>query len=398
MSETYLFPLRNIHPPADIPIDHMTDDQCLDVLVDAERVMAHQAARRVRAMARFAELRPPTRRVMDLADGAREEIAVELGMYPQTAHNQIAEARSMVARLPETVQALSDGVIDYRRALAMSDLTHLLSEEDALKVERRVLERGRRANPGKFRDAIRREAIKADPEAAAKRRAAAKKHRDVNIDVAPDGMGYLNATLNAEDSIAARDRIDLLARRVKTPDQSLGECRAAVLVDLILGKEHEQVTTHINVTVAMTTLLGLNENPGELSGYGAITAEHARELAQNATWRRIITDDTGKLLETNRKRHLSPDLIDYIKMRDRSCRQPGCSVRAERSEIDHTIRREHHGVNSPDNTAALCRFHNLMRERSDWNLEQPMEGTLVFTSPAGRSYVTTPEPYEPAPF
>jgi len=37
--------------------------------------------------------------------------------------------------------------------------------------------------------------------------------------------------------------------------------------------------------------------------------------------------------------------------------------------------------------------HHLMRERSDWELEQPEAGMLVFTSPEGRQYVTEPEPY-----
>jgi hypothetical protein len=30
--------------------------------------------------------------------------------------------------------------------------------------------------------------------------------------------------------------------------------------------------------------------PGELAGYGTITAEQARELAAQGTWRRILTD------------------------------------------------------------------------------------------------------------
>ncbi len=143
----------------------------------------------------------------------------------------------------------------------------------------------------------------------------------------------------------------------------------------------------------MTTLLGLNEHPGELSGYGPITAAHARELAEHAVWRRVITDPIGHVVEASRKRHASPALRDFIELRDRTCRLPGCPVPAERSEIDHTIRHVHHGANSPENTAALCKHHNLMRERSAWTLTQPIPGTLTFTSPEGRTYTTTPEPY-----
>jgi hypothetical protein len=42
--------------------------------------------------------------------------------------------------------------------------------------------------------------------------------------------------------------------------------------------------------------VGLNEHPGELSGYGPITAAHARELARHATWRRVLTQGNGKII------------------------------------------------------------------------------------------------------
>lgn len=67
--------------------------------------------------------------------------------------------------------------------------------------------------------------------------------------------------------------------------------------------------------------------------------------------------------------------------------------------VDHSTRHVDLGVNSRENTAALCKHHNLMRERSGWEVEQPVQGTLVFTSPEGRRYVTVPEPYvQPAAF
>ncbi len=110
-------------------------------------------------------------------------------------------------------------------------------------------------------------------------------------------------------------------------------------------------------------------------------------------WRRVITDPVGQVVEVGRKRYLSVGLRDFVQVRDRTCRMPGCPVPAERCEVDHTVRRADHGANSPGNTAALCRHHNLMRERSTWNLTLPTPGTLVFTTPEGRTYATTPEPY-----
>lgn len=66
------------------------------------------------------------------------------------------------------------------------------------------------------------------------------------------------------------------------------------------------VRPNVHVTVAATTLLGLDDEPAELGGYGPIPASVARELAQEGTWRRILTDPTtGTVVET-RPRHVPP--------------------------------------------------------------------------------------------
>jgi hypothetical protein len=371
----------------------MTADQCLDVIIDTEKTIARAHADRTRALARFAELRPPARPHAELADGAREEVAIEIGASPQAAAGLILQARDLVTRLPATMDALAAGEIDYRRALAMGDLTEVLSPEDARRVELRVLAKGGRFNPSQFRQAIRYHVIKVDPASAEKRRQAARQQRDVTLLEGVDGMGHLTADLTADEAIAAHERIDLLARRVKTPERTLGQCRADVFRDLILGKGGEHVSVRVNVTVPMTTLLGLNEHPGELSGYGPITAAHARELAEHATWRRVLTDPVGQVVEIGRRRYASPGTAEFVRIRDRFCRMPGCTTPAGRAEIDHTLRHADDGLSVMGNLAALCKHHNLMRERSDWEVSQPVPGALVFISPEGRRYVTEPEPY-----
>ncbi|MBP2330189.1 hypothetical protein JOF56_010574 [Kibdelosporangium banguiense] len=398
MTAELLMNFRDTNPPADIPISAMTASQCLDVIADADRMKSFYDARIAQALTRFAELRPPSRQGMDLADGAREEVSMELGITPQAADTQIQQARKLVTRLPATLSALADGHIDHRRAVALADLTSDLSKEDAHNVEKQVLAQGKRPSHGKFRDAVRRHTIKADADAAARRRAAARKRRDVFCRPCFDGMSELSVNLTAEDAAAVHKRIDTLAREAKTPGdtRTIGQRRADVLVDLILGEGKKLFNVTVNVTVPMTTLMGLNEHPGELSGYGPITAEHARELATNATWRRILTDPAGQVLEVSRRRHASPALADHIRLRDRYCRVPGCNVLAEDSEIDHTVRHSDQGETSAANTGAHCKYHNLWKERSPWTVDQPTPGTFTYTSPEGRTYTTEPDPY-PSP-
>jgi len=46
----------------------------------------------------------------------------------------------------------------------------------------------------------------------------------------------------------------------------------------------------LTLHLPLGTALGLSDAPAELAGYGPIPADLARELAADATWRRILTD------------------------------------------------------------------------------------------------------------
>jgi hypothetical protein len=41
----------------------------------------------------------------------------------------------------------------------------------------------------------------------------------------------------------------------------------------------------------------------------------------------------------------------------------------------------------------LCRHHHRCKQAEGWQLEQPEPGVLVWHTPAGRSYATTPTVY-----
>jgi hypothetical protein len=218
-----------------------------------------------------------------------------------------------------------------------------------------VLAGGRRANPNKFRDAVRYQVIKADPEAAEQRRNNARCHRNVTFTPTNDSMGQLTARLTADETIAAYRRITMLARRAKTPERTLAQCRADILMSLILGNKAEHVQAQLNVTVPMTTLMGLNQHPGEIAGYGPITADHVRELAQNAIWRRIITDPTGQVQEISPRRYRSPFLGDHIRTRARTCRVAGCELPAEETPMER-------GAAGIENTIPLCQCPARMQK------------------------------------
>src|SRR5690625_1055989 len=91
----------------------------------------------------------------------------------------------------------------------------------------------------------------------------------------------------------------------------------------------------VNVTVPYSTLIGIDDHPGELAGYGTITADVARRIAAAGTWRRILTDPVnGAPLDYGRTRYEPPpDLAAFIALRDGRCVMPGCNRTAHTSQI-----------------------------------------------------------------
>lgn len=83
-----------------------------------------------------------------------------------------------------------------------------------------------------------------------------------------------------------------------------------------LGTRHGRKAT-VNVTVSFTTLLGIDDEPGVLHGYGLIHPAVARRIAGEATWRRVLTDPTaGAVLDYGTTRYALPrHLAEHVIMR-----------------------------------------------------------------------------------
>ena len=150
----------------------------------------------------------------------------------------------------------------------------------------------------------------------------------------------------------------------------------------------------INVVVDLPTLLGLADNPAELSGYGPIPASLARELATSHEWRRFISDPvTGELLDVGRSKYQPPEgLIEFINARDKTCRFPGCRRSAELSDIDHAIPWDEGGNTSPENLGVLCRRHHRLKTHGGWKIVSNADGSCTWTSPYGKKYFVPARP------
>ncbi|SEN16523.1 HNH endonuclease signature motif containing protein [Cryobacterium luteum] len=217
-----------------------------------------------------------------------------------------------------------------------------------------------------------------------------------------------NAWLRAagDDLQAVYTRVTDAAISLQGPDEprTLSQLRADVAIDLLqqgvtasglgagLGASFT-AGANVNITVPVLTLMGKSEEPGELEGYGPIDPETARRLAGTATsFLRILTHPhTGIVLDVSAEPFRVPAALKkYLRLRDGTCRFPGCTRSAGHSDLDHTIDRQFGGPTTATNLHFLSPAHHNLKHFSDWKPIADPDGTLHWTSPAGKHYATDP--------
>ncbi len=152
----------------------------------------------------------------------------------------------------------------------------------------------------------------------------------------------------------------------------------------------------VNVSVGLSTLLGLDEQPGQLDGYGDIPAELARRLAADptGTWRRLVTDPQGRLLDYGRTTYTPPAaLARHVIAKHRTCCAPGCNRPAVKSDLHHLTPWIQGGATNAENLVPLCERHHYAVHDGGWKIKIDNDGTVLWTSPHGRSYRQAPAAY-----
>jgi hypothetical protein len=131
-----------------------------------------------------------------------------------------------------------------------------------------------------------------------------------------------------------------------------------------------------------------------LDGYGPIDDVTATLLAARApSFRRLLTHPhTGAALAVGRETYIVPaDLRAFLRLRDETCRFPGCSRRAGRCDVDHTVAYVCGGTTDATNLAHLCRTHHRLKHGTRWDVRHVgTDGSLTWTAPSGHEHTTRP--------
>ncbi len=377
---------------------------------------------------------------------ARAELAIALRQSEHATERMLVESAVLVESLSLTLTAVAEGRLAWRAAALIAEGARGLhdgTEAGAAAIETFeacALELAGRIPPARLRSRLNalRDRLEAVP--PAERHAAARAERYVALEDAEHGMSWLHAFLPSVEAHAIVNRLTDVAHAAQDLDaedgfddpRTIDQRRADLLADYLSG-DHVRVgdaddyvarvargrdfgrfagiRPTVVVTVPVQTLLDhdidryidrdIGADPGGaaptipamLDGVVPIDPATARELTANAPGLyRLLTDPhSGASLDLSRTRYQpSTELRLWLRLRDETCRFPGCGRLAKGCDVDHTVDWQYGGPTSAANLAHLCRGHHTLKHRTRWRMRQHADGAITWTGPSGKEYSTMP--------
>lgn len=383
-----------------------------------ERLKAAAAARQARLTAALDAARrsaeaaagiPAARRCRGLA----AEVALARRDSPVRGSRHLGMATALVHEMPHTLAALECGVLSEWRATILVRESACLDRDDRTRLDAEICsDSGRLDGMGDAALAAAAKAIayRLDPHAVVDRAARAVEDRTVTIRPAPDTMTYVTALLPVAQGVSVFAALKRAAD-LRCDDRSRGQVMADTMVERITGRPADQpVPVAVNVVLSDQALLGIDNCPAVVAGYGSVPASFAQNLVSaavndprsHAALRRLYAAPASGALVAleSRSRAFPKALADFVGLRDQRCRTPYCD--APIRHRDHAEPHRRGGPTSAGNGLGLCERCNYTKEAAGWTVRtsQPdgARHMAEFTTPTGAQHHSTAPPMPGTPF
>ncbi len=309
------------------------------------------------------------------------QVALARRLSPHQGAKQVSIATALVEDLPATLAALEAGLVSEWRA------SIIVRESSSLtRADRRALDAEVTADPDllaswgdkELTGRVRAIGYRLDAQAAVERAARAAQDRRVSLRPAPDAMSQLGALLPVAGGVAVITSLEQAATtaRAQGDPRNRGQVMADTLIERVTGQATAAaVPVEVQVVMSDTTLLGADDSPAQIPGYGPLPAGTARDLLKHAdedakAWlRRLYTHHkTGALTQVESQRRVFPrGMRRFITTRDATCRTPWCD--APIRHIDHIHDHAQGGTTSLSNGQGLCERCNYLKQTPGWTTE-----------------------------
>lgn len=397
---------------------------------------------------------PPGAPAFDAAERSMfAEVSAELRISRAAASRALGVGWALRDRFPQTRAALASGDISLRHATVIVTAATPIGIHDSAALaayEERVVPFARTEVATRTEAFAKSVVAVVAPETVVERHRRARDDRTVTVQDREDGMSLFQLLIPSVLAHAAFDRATALAKQARIisattacngfdgpfapqegveltdddlrrltgfedmaagageplPDErTLDQARADIATDLLLAAATDSLIENgldavrgtVQVTIAATTLAGIDDRLAELDGHGPIHSDIVRALAGGAEhWERLFLDPSGMIVCTD---SYTPTerMKKQLRARDQHCRFPGCRLPARRCQLDHTFDYAKGGPTHLSNLSCLCEGHHVLKhpdndDRWRWDVVQKAGGVMEWTSPTGRVYIDTPMP------
>jgi len=352
---------------------------------------------------------------------SRRSTCAALAMATRTPERTVQRASNDAERLvndaPAVLASLEAGRISARHAQTIIDQRNDVPTAGRAVFLAEVLPVAEQSTNAYLRKRARVLRERLHPESITARATRSEADRRVEFEPAADGMAWVHLFTTAPIAQGIIERVEAAASesRASGDNRTCAQLQADALAALALTgvtpedvmsspvlphpiEVQEHITPTVQITVSALSMAGVSDAPATLDGYGPIDPKTAARIVVNAPSfsRILVQQETGAVLSVGRHQYRVPaDLQRAVRLRDGTCRAPGCGRRARACDLDPSVAWEDGGTTDVGNLACLCRHHHRMKHLPGWNLDHGPGGVLEWTTPDGRHHRTAPDP---APF
>jgi len=371
------------------------------------------------------------------------EVAAATHVHPNTARAQMDEAERIAGDFPETFEALSEGRVSLSHARVVAEAGCGLDPDARASLDSCAVPFAETRTPGDLRRITKKQAADLSTDSPRESHEIARAQRRVALTELDDGMSELHVIAPTFEARTIYDRLTRLARFVKadrrrarsafirehgsSPEDHLGssgitaadgdalpasdrrtmdQLRTDILSDILLTSAPtghrlhasgpdaslESVQAQVQVTIPVAQIIDSgNDSPSWVDEGALISSHTARRVAASAAgWDRLfVRPESGEVVTVDRYRP-SNEQRRVLRARDMTCRFPGCTTPARRSDVDHSHDYARGGKTSFENLSSLCEAHHTVKHATGWSLVQLGGGVLEWLSPLGYSYRDEP--------
>ncbi|AZH82412.1 HNH endonuclease [Plantibacter sp. PA-3-X8] len=360
---------------------------------------------------------PPAERLALSRRSTCAALAMATRTPEQTVQRATNDAERLVNDAPAVLESLEAGRMSARHAQTIIDQLNDVPTAGRAAFLAEVLPVAEETTNANLRRRARMLRERLHPESITARARRSEADRRVEFEPAADGMAWVHLFTTAPIAQGLVERVEAAAAESRTAGdtRTCAQLQADALAALALTgvtpedvmsspvlphpiEVQEHIKPTVQITVPALSMAGVSDAPATLDGYGPIDPETAARIAVNAPsfTRVLVQPDTGAVLSVGRNQYRVPaDLQRAVRLRDGTCRAPGCGRRARACDLDHSVAWEDGGTTDVGNLACLCRHHHRMKHLPGWNLDHEPGGVLDWTTPDGKHHRTEPDP---APF